>query len=449
MTAHESHAARDLALAIRDGVAAFVDDVEVIVSRGDRTSYTVENDAVIPALECDAWSVAMRALRDGRIATAATTSHAPADSIDALRRALGAAQPDPLGTFSVTPSVPDDRRAWDAAAAQLVDAPGVVRRLAVALRDNARAARTTGELVVEAEVSVSRSERAVVTARGEAVCARSTAVQAFVMLDGNDWDAWSSTARPDDVSIADLGRALVTALPAREVTCAEFLGGAKELAVVIHPRLLESLLRSLLLERLAADRVLAGLSHAKPGDVVAHPSFTLVDDPGASASLAGAVCDDEGVAGVRHTLIEGGVLRVMPNDRRAAQALGVAPTGNGYRMPILAEDRAEAPVRVGFSHLDVAAGDTARDALTRGRTVLLTDLLGLHSSNKATGAFNNPIQGGLALEDGVPVARVKPGAWSATGNLHGLLRALTGVSRERLHTGSALLPWVAAPVTVA
>ena len=40
-------------------------------------------------------------------------------------------------------------------------------------------------------------------------------------------------------------------------------------------------------------------------------------------------------------------------------------------------------------------------------------------------------------------------AWSATGNLHTLLRAITGLSRERMMTGSALLPWVAAPVTVA
>ncbi len=143
------------------------------------------------------------------------------------------------------------------------------------------------------------------------------------------------------------------------------------------------------------------------------------------------------------------MLRVLPCDRRSAQLRKTAPTGNGYRIPILAEDRSEAPVRVGFSHLEVSPGEVSREALVKGRTVLITDLLGLHSSNKATGAFNNPIQGGLALEDGVPVARVKPGQWSATGNLHALLRSITGLSRERMMTGGALLPWVAAPVQVA
>jgi hypothetical protein len=52
----------------------------------------------------------------------------------------------------------------------------------------------------------------------------------------------------------------------------------------------------------------------------------------------------------------------------------------------------------------------------------------------------------VALEDGIPVARLKAGAWSATGNFHAMLRSLSGVSAERLHTGTATLPWVAAPV---
>jgi hypothetical protein len=115
----------------------------------------------------------------------------------------------------------------------------------------------------------------------------------------------------------------------------------------------------------------------------------------------------------------------------------------------MAEDRIEAPIRVGFGHLEVPAGEVARASLVRGKSVLVTDLLGVHSANKATGAFNNPIQGGVCLEDGVPVGRVKPGAWSVTGNLHTMLRDLRGLSRERMMTGGALLPWLAAPARVA
>lgn len=444
-----THPEEALALAIRDGVAHRVDDVEILVSRSDRTSYGIENHLVVPALECDTWSVAMRALHRGSLATAATTSRDPADSIAALVRALNAAQPEKLSDFAAPDVQRLDTRNADDALWALVDAPAEVRRMAVALREGARAARPEGEVVVEADVTVARGRRAFVTTRGGPVVSASTAMSAFIMVDGNDWDAWSGTARPDDVAVTELGRTLVASLPKREVTCEEFLGGPKELTVVIHPRLFESLLRTLFLERVAADRALAGLSPAKEGDVVAHAAFELFDDPGAVGSLRGQACDDEGVRGARKALVSKGVLRVMPCDRRSAQLRGTSSTGNGYRIPILAEDRSEAPVRVGFSHLEVSAGSTARDALTKGRTVLITDLLGLHSSNKATGAFNNPIQGGLALEDGVPVARVKPGQWSATGNLHALLRSFEALSAERLMTGSALLPWVAAPVKVA
>ena len=43
---------------------------------------------------------------------------------------------------------------------------------------------------------------------------------------------------------------------------AEWLGGPKEVTVIIDPRLLESLLRALFLERVGLDRVVSGLSSA-------------------------------------------------------------------------------------------------------------------------------------------------------------------------------------------
>lgn len=438
--------AGDVACAIRDRVLPRADDVEVVVSCADRTSYAVENDAIVATLECGTWSVAMRALRGGRLATAATTSRDPAESADALLRALSAAQPEELGDFAAPEPVAGDVRRADAGVWALVDDPGALRAMAAAMRDGAWAQRPG--VVVEGDVGAARVRRALVTGRGGPVLSAETSHSAFVMIDGNDWDARASRASIAGEA-AGLGRALVASLPTREVTVAEFFGRPGEVPAVLHPRLLESLLRALFVERVGVDRVLSGISRAGVGDHVAHPGLTLWDDTGAVASLAGHASDDEGTPGARKCLVDKGILRTLLADRRSAKRAGVAPTGNGFRMPILAEDRAEAPVRVGMGHLEAGAGDTPRDALTRGRAVLLTDLLGVHSANKSTGAFNNPIQGGLALEDGVPVARLKPGAWSATGNLHALLRELSGISRERLDTGSALLPWLGARVHVA
>ena len=145
----------------------------------------------------------------------------------------------------------------------------------------------------------------------------------------------------------------------------------------------------------------------------------------------------------------GGRIFTLVADRRSARVAEPVATGNGYRIPILAESRAEAPVRVGFGHLEVSAGTIPRAALAAGCALLITDLLGIHSANKSTGAFNNPIVGGLALEDGVPVARLKAGAWSATGSFFEILHGARRMSRERLATGTALLPWVVGRVRVA
>lgn len=434
----------ELACSIRDRVRGSVDDVEVIASCADSTGYSVENDQVIASLSCGRWSVAMRALRGGAMATAATTSRDPAESADALLRALSAAQPQELAGFYATREGSDLSRA-DEGTWALVDDPGALRAMAVAMRDGAWAQRKG--VVVEGEVGASRARRAVVTGQGGPLVSAETSHGAFVMLDGNDWDTASSRA-PCGAVVPTLGSALAASLPAREVTVAEFFGASGEVDAVLHPRIIETLLRALLLERVGLDRVLAGISPARLGDVLAHRGFSLWDDT-AARSLAGHASDDEGMLGARKAILRDGVLTTLLADRRSALRAGTDPTSNGFRIPILAEDRAEAPVRVGMGHLEVPGGELPRDALTRGRAVMIPDLLGVHSANKSTGAFNNPIVGGLALEDGVPVARLKAGAWSATGSLYELLKGAERLSRERFETGTATLPWLAARVRVA
>ena len=447
-TMNEAYASvRALAEAVRARVSGVTDDVEVRVERADQVAYSIEGRALIPELECDAWRVAMRARRGGRLAIAATTGSSAEDAASALLRSLSAAQPDALEDFAALHETPPDGRGWDEAAAALIDRPAQVRSLASSLADAARSAAPTADIVLEGAVKVGRTWRAMATARGATVLSASTVGSAFLMLDGNEWDSLTGVAAPTEHGVRSLGRGLTGTLPPREVTVAEWLGGAREVTVVIDPRLLENLLRALFLERVGLDRVISGLSRAAVGGALASPLLSLFDDSGAAGSLAGAVVDDEGVLGQRKTVLERGVLRTLLADRRSAKVAGGAgSTGNGFRLPLLAEDASEAPVRVGMGHLDVPAGNTPRHKLAPGRSVLLSDLLGVHSANRATGAFNNPVQGGVALEDGVAVARLKAGAWSATGNFHAMLRSLSAVSAERLHTGTATLPWVAAPV---
>ena len=442
---------RALAEAIRARVAGSVDDVEVRVERADQVAYSLEGAVLVPELEVDAVNVAMRARVRGRTAVAAVTGSSVDEAVGAIRAALAAAEPDGLDDFPVLDGCGDvDARGWDDATAALVDRPSAVRERAAAMAKAAEGARRSADLVLEGSVGVARAWRAMATGRGETVLSARTSASAYLLVDGSEWDSVASIADPGVEAAAELGAKLTSTLPTRIVGVAEWLGASRECVVVLDPRLVETLLRALLLERVGLDRVLAGLSPAAVGDVVAAPAFSLFDDPSATGSLAGHVVDDEGVRGRRKAVIEGGVLRTLLSDRRSAKmAGGVATAGNGFRIPLMSEDAGEAPVRVAMGHLEVPAGDVPRASLVRGRTVLLSGLLGVHSANKSTGAFNNPLQGGVALEDGVPVARLRAGAWSARGNVHELLRGIEGLSVERMHTGAGTLPWVAAPVRLA
>jgi predicted Zn-dependent protease len=434
----------ELALAVRERVGPHVDDVEVLVTRADQSAYAIENEDIVPALECATWSVAVRALRGGRIATAASTTREPDDAARALLGALASAQPTELTAFAEM-ETRDERGGASEEVWALVDDPAALRAMAVALRAGAWEAKPG--VVLDGDVTASRTARALVTGRGGVAASLETAHSANLYLDMNDW-AGRSARTPVTSDIPALGRTLAASLPARDVTVDEWLGGPGEVMAVLHPNLLESLFRALFVERVGLDRVLAGLSRAKEGDRVAHEAFSLFDNPIAHDSLAGHATDDEGVRGERRELVRGGVLTALLADRRSALRAGVEPTGHGRRVPILAESRAEAPVRVALGHLEMPAGTVEREALTSGRAIWVTELLALHSANKSTGAINNPILGGLALEDGVPVARLRPGAWSMTANFYELLLAAERTSRERFHTGSALLPWLAARVRV-
>jgi predicted Zn-dependent protease len=214
--------------------------------------------------------------------------------------------------------------------------------------------------------------------------------------------------------------------------------------VALSPRLLEALLRRLWTERLGLDRALAGAAVFRVGERIADEGVTLLDDPGAARSFKGAPTDDEGVPGEARAVLSRGVVTTLLADRRSAAEARTASTGNGFRVPFINEDRADAPIRVALGHLSLEPGPVPRVELLRGATLWVPSLLGLHSANRSTGAFNSPILGGLALENGLPVARLKPGAWSLQGNAFGLLRGLGGLSREREHTGSAELPCVVA-----
>lgn len=84
---------------------------------------------------------------------------------------------------------------------------------------------------------------------------------------------------------------------------------------------------------LEADFVQEGNSPYRDaiGTKIAGTAVSLTDDATIAGERGALNVDDEGEAGRRNVLIEGGVLKSLVHDRRSARRAGVAATGNGRR----------------------------------------------------------------------------------------------------------------------
>ncbi len=161
----------------------------------------------------------------------------------------------------------------------------------------------------------------------------------------------------------------------------------------------------------------------KVGQAIAHPSFTLIDDPTIAYGPGSAAFDDEGVLRQPLTLIEGGVLRNFIYDLDTAGRAGARPTGHGSR---------RSP-----SNLVVAAGTTPYAEMVRGihQGLLVHEFLGLGQGNPINGDFSVNVYLGYKIEDGRIAGRVKD--VMLAGNAYAALKDIAAISRER--------EWVSGP----
>jgi PmbA protein len=127
------------------------------------------------------------------------------------------------------------------------------------------------------------------------------------------------------------------------------------------------------------------------GQQVAASGLTLMDDGTFNKGLNTFAMDEEGYPSRKNVLIEDGILKMFLYDEFAALESDAAPTGNAMH-----SDRQE-----------------ARNVILRGETmseeemikntmngVLVLDVLGAHTSNRASGDFSVAIYSGYAIKNG-------------------------------------------------
>ncbi len=423
------------------------DDVEVIIWEEDERSWAVKNRDLEPEIGFGRLSVGLRAIKGGRLAAAATSVLDPEENAAALRVALTCAKATGLERFASGQIAPVAYT--HPALEQLEREPRALFGLAEQLRDQVWQAPGAARLeAFEGGVSLSRVARAVVSSAGETAVLQAGLTAWAEVNSAHSEVEFLSEVPLDPVVIGGLGRRTLEALPERELVPAD-LGGPGPIEALLHPRLVDNVLRIVLQEKLTAESAAEGLTQVEPGQQLAAAGLTLWDTPSEPGLWSQLPTDDEGTVGAPRAVIERGRFTGYLGGRASCAELGLAPTGNGFRSPMIAEPRNEAPVRDRLSGLRIDPGQRSFGEMIGGldRGVVLFGLLGLHGADRARAAFSCAVYDGWAVRGGAIVGRLAPGRWNVSGRMlageggPGLLERLE-CSREVLSTGRSRLPYL-------
>lgn len=244
------------------------------------------------------------------------------------------------------------------------------------------------------------AEAAIVSTMGiRAAYARTGAyvsVEAIATDGSDDQTGWGLSAgrAPRDL---DLAQAAADAI--RRST--RMLGAVKpasfKCSAVFDPRTAATLF-AIIGGALSGEAVVRGRSFFanRVGEVVAAPSFTLVDDPTDARHFSASPYDGEGLACRRNVMIERGELRGFVYDTVSARRAGTVSTGSAVRGGVAGSPSA------GCRALQLSPGDIDQAEIFRrvGNGVFVESLIGVHSGvNSVSGDFSVGVTG-LMIRDG-------------------------------------------------
>ena len=193
---------------------------------------------------------------------------------------------------------------------------------------------------------------------------------------------------------------------------------SKEMPVIFTPGGFIAILLSLGIA-LDGKNVFLGASplRDKLGQQIAHPSFTLIDDPTVDFGPNTSAFDNEGVVRKVTPLVENGVLKNFVYDLDTAGRAGEHPTGHGTNRS--------------FTNLVMNPGDKSFDEMVASidEGLMVHQFLGLGQGNPINGEFSVNVFLGYKIEKGRITGRVKD--VMLAGNAYAALKDITAMSKER------------------
>jgi PmbA protein len=190
---------------------------------------------------------------------------------------------------------------------------------------------------------------------------------------------------------------------------------------------------------LAGPAVSKGISPLldKVGEQILSSQITLSEDAQDQSNPYARSFDDEGIVCQTRTIIEKGVLTGFLTDLSSAADLGQTSTGNAIRRTMFSEKIEDAP-NPSFLGAIIEAGSTPWRELVSGleEGILVTGMLGLHSSNLIQGQFAVQANG-FHIRKGKIVGYLERTMMS--GSLFEDFLNVRGISQERLPTAQGSL----------
>jgi len=202
------------------------------------------------------------------------------------------------------------------------------------------------------------------------------------------------------------------------------------LPVLLTPQV-SHLLTLTLAECLSSRHVAAGVSPLgeKIDSAILSEMITVEENPLHADLPLRRSFDDEGVAVEPRTIVDRGTLRGFAADLAGGAELGIASTGNAVRRTLFSQRIENAPIPSWLGAI-VAPGRTAWRTMMAGieEGILVTRMLGLHSSNLLQGQFSAQVNG-FHIRKGVPVGYLE--RTMISGNVFEEFAHVRAVSRER------------------
>ncbi len=384
------------------------EQVEAFVSRDTETDIRVYEGEVEHFVSAQSEGIGIRVIRDGRTGFAYAGTLDPSAIAEVLAEArdnvefgtrdewAGLAEPDGV---DVVPQELWSERLAAYSTADKIALTKELERLTLAADSRVR--------IDDANYADVMAENAVASTAGIRRSGRENGCYVSVSTMADDGDetqtgfGFSVGRSPDEF---DLSKA------AREAAdrATRLLGATKpqsKRTTVVFDPYVTAMLLGVVSTTLNGEAVAKGRSLFKDrvGDQVAHPSFTLVDDPTNSLAYTATDLDGEGLAARRNELILDGVLQGFVHNSYSARRVGAKSTGNAVRGGF------KGTPGVGCLALQLKPGTRDQAAIVADVEdgVLIQTVQGLHSGvNPISGDFSVGASG-LVISNGTVGAPIR------------------------------------------